>query len=221
MKPFVLMGLGIMGVAVFVPSFVPEHEGSSEPSNIIRSDHAPLGIVNLDGDKLSRDANRKRRRCRGNGDLAPSNCGHSARDRSQKVALAPAVSAPKSSGSYSATIERDASGHFKTIARMNGRRIPVLVDTGATSVAISMATARRLGIRVERDDFKHSVSTANGKIKAAQAVIKEVRVGRISVRDVDALVIDGNVLSETLLGMAFLNKLSRYSVENGELQLTQ
>ena len=103
-----------------------------------------------------------------------------------------------------ARIKMDSRGHFVTKARMNGRRIEVLVDTGATSVAIDERTARRLGIRLTNSDYKYDVSTANGRVKAASAVIKKVQIGRVTVRDVRAAVLQGDGLDGTLLGMSFL-----------------
>ena len=77
-----------------------------------------------------------------------------------------------------ARIKMDSRGHFVTNARMNGRQIEVLVDTGATSVAINQSTARRLGIHLKQSDFRYKVNTANGAIKVALATIDEIRIGR-------------------------------------------
>ena len=121
----------------------------------------------------------------------------------------------------SAVIKADDRGHFLTTARMNGRRVEVLVDTGATSVAINRSTARRLGIHLAASDFKYNVNTANGVIKAAQATIDRVEIGRVQVRDVRAMVISDKSLSGTLLGMSFLNELDQFQIKNGELLLKQ
>jgi len=74
-------------------------------------------------------------------------------------------------------VAMDSRGHFVVEARMNGRKSKVLVDTGATYVAINETTARKLGIRLRDSDFKHKVLTANGISLAAAAVIDEI-VGR-------------------------------------------
>lgn len=120
-----------------------------------------------------------------------------------------------------ARIRMDARGHFVTNARMNGRTVEVLVDTGATSVAINRSTARRLGIHLNASDFKYTVSTANGKTKAAAAFIDRIEIGRVGVRNVRAAVLDDNALSGTLLGMTFLGELRGFEIRNRELVLTQ
>lgn len=120
-----------------------------------------------------------------------------------------------------ARIKMDSRGHFQTDARMNGRRIPVLVDTGATSVAINTSTARRMGIRLSPKDFKYKVNTANGTTKAAATVIKRVEIGRVRVNNVRAMVLDDKSLKGTLLGMSFLGELKSFGVRNRELILEQ
>ncbi|NDW04664.1 retropepsin-like aspartic protease family protein [Jiella pacifica] len=116
-------------------------------------------------------------------------------------------------------ISADWSGHFRTDALMNGRSIPVLVDTGASLVALDETTARQLGITPAASDFRHSVQTANGVGRAARARIDVISVGSVSVRNVDALVIRDAELPQALLGMSFLTRLKGYSVEDGRLTL--
>ncbi|MBP0618045.1 TIGR02281 family clan AA aspartic protease [Jiella mangrovi] len=116
-------------------------------------------------------------------------------------------------------IAGDRAGHFRTDAVMNGRSIPVLVDTGASAVALDENTARRLGITLSAGDFVYPVHTANGVAMAARARIGEIAIGTVSVRDVDAMVIRDAALPQTLLGMSFLKRLKSYSVENGALTL--
>lgn len=121
----------------------------------------------------------------------------------------------------SARIESDGRGHFVARAKMNGRSLDVLVDTGATLVAINETTARRLGIRLKPSDFKYRVRTANGVTEAAAAMIDEIRIGRVIVRDVRATVSRDEALSTVLLGMSFLGKLRRFEIDSGTLVLTQ
>lgn len=120
-----------------------------------------------------------------------------------------------------ARIRMDSRGHFVTKAKMNGRSIEVLVDTGATSVAIDEKTARRLGIRLKNSDYKYEVATANGRVKAASAVIKKVQIGRVTVHDVKAAVLQGDGLDGTLLGMSFLGQLREFKIRDGELIMRQ
>lgn len=118
-------------------------------------------------------------------------------------------------------IKADSAGHYRADFRLNGRSVDALIDTGATLIAINRSTARRLGISLSNGDFKHEVRTANGTTKAAAAMIETVEVGRIRVRDVQAVVLEDQALAGTLVGMSFLSRLSGYKVEYGELVLEQ
>ncbi|MEZ5871483.1 MAG: TIGR02281 family clan AA aspartic protease [Nitratireductor sp.] len=120
-----------------------------------------------------------------------------------------------------AAIERDKSGHYVAKVKMNGRSTEVLVDTGATLVAINESTARRLGIRLSAADFKYTVRTANGATKAAAAMIDEIQVGRVIVKNVEASVSRDDALNVVLLGMSFLNKLKKFEIEADKLILRQ
>lgn len=118
-------------------------------------------------------------------------------------------------------IPMDARGHFNADFKMNGRRVPVLVDTGATLIAINQSTARRIGMKIGSDDFKYDVDTANGRTKAAAAYIDEVSIGKIYVRNVPALIMRDKALGSTLLGMSFLKELSNFQISDRELILEQ
>ena len=115
----------------------------------------------------------------------------------------------------------DERGHFSGEFKLNGRRVNAMIDTGATVVAINLSTARRIGLSLLPNDFKHSVNTANGTTRAAAVTIDSLQIGRIFVRDVQAVVLDDRALSGTLIGVSFLNRLARYEVENGALLLVQ
>ncbi len=121
----------------------------------------------------------------------------------------------------SVEISADQAGHYRADFRLNGRSVDALIDTGATLIAVNRSTARRLGINLTQSDFKHEVRTANGSTRAAAAMIDTVEIGRIHVRDVQAVVLDDEALQGTLVGMSFLKRLSGYKVEYGELVLEQ
>ena len=72
-----------------------------------------------------------------------------------------------------------------------------------------------------RSDYTATVSTANGKIKAARAKLDRIEVGGITVYDVPALVLPDEALWKNLLGMAFLSRLKRYEYANGRMVLEQ
>jgi len=123
--------------------------------------------------------------------------------------------------SRSLTVAGDRRGHFKVEARIGGRHIDFMVDTGASLVTLRETDAARVGIRPMPRDYTASVSTANGKIKAARAKLDRVEVGGITVYDVPALVLPDEALGQNLLGVSFLSRLRRYEVADGRLVLEQ
>jgi aspartyl protease family protein len=124
-------------------------------------------------------------------------------------------------GVRSLSIPRDARGHFQTDGRIDGQRIDFMVDTGASVVALNEKSAARFGLRPSRGDYNSTVSTANGTIKAARTRIAMIELGGLIVRDVDAMVLPDEALSENLLGLSFLSKLKRFEYANGKLVLEQ
>lgn len=133
------------------------------------------------------------------------------------VARSPSSRPPLSPRSVA--LAADARGHFLADAQVNGRHVEVMVDTGATIVALNEATAGRLGISPPRSAFTEPVSTVNGMVKVAPVTLAEVRLRGIVLRDVPAIVVPGALLDTNLLGMSFLGKLSRFEVSAGQLVL--
>ena len=118
-------------------------------------------------------------------------------------------------------IKAGYGGHYSAEVRMNNRPVKVLVDTGATMVAINETTARKIGIRLKKSDFKHKVNTANGTALMATATIGQIQIGNIRVYNVRAAVAKDRALSGSLLGMSFLNELKRFEVSGDQLLLEQ
>jgi aspartyl protease family protein len=118
------------------------------------------------------------------------------------------------------TLRAGAGGHFETSAEINGRSIDVLVDTGATLVALTYEDAERAGIYPRASDFTHSVSTANGIAKVAPIDIDAVSIGSVTVHNVRGAVAERGKLHRTLLGMTFLSKL-HVEMRKDELVLRQ
>jgi aspartyl protease family protein len=139
----------------------------------------------------------------------------------RKAAIVEAPTSPAPSGSRTLSIGRDSRGHFETEGRIEGQRIGFMVDTGASVIALNESSAARFGLRPSRGDYKASVATANGNVRAAPTRLAMVDIGGIVVRDVDAIVLPDEALSENLLGLSFLSKLKRFEYANGKLVLEQ
>jgi len=125
------------------------------------------------------------------------------------------------SSSRSLNIPRDSRGHFQTEGRIDGQRIDFMVDTGASVIALNETSAARFGLRPSRGDYNATVTTANGTIKAARTRLAMVDIGGLVVRDVEAMVLPDEALSENLLGLSFLSKLRRFEYANGKMVLEQ
>ena len=137
------------------------------------------------------------------------------------VAAPPVTSAPIHSSLRSFTVSPDRQGHFRVAARVDGRNMDFMVDTGASVIALTARDAARLGMRPMRSEFTAAVKTANGTVKAAPVRLMSVDVGGLTVRDVRALVLPDEALSENLLGLSFLSRLRRFEYAGGKLVLEQ
>ncbi len=139
-----------------------------------------------------------------------------------KAVVASAVADPAlSTSSRTIVVPRDSRGHFQVDARVDGRRLSFMVDTGASTIALTRSAAGQLGIHPAQREFTVSVRTANGSVRAAPVRLSMVEVGGLIVRDVAALVAPDEALNENLLGLSFLTKLRRFEYANGKLVLEQ
>lgn len=109
-------------------------------------------------------------------------------------------------------------GHFHLEAILNGEPVHFIVDTGATSVALSREDARRVGIDPERLSYTGIAMTANGQVPTAQVTIRDFVLGEVRDQNVRAVVIDGD-LGVSLLGMSYLSRFARVSFEGNRLIL--
>jgi aspartyl protease family protein len=120
-----------------------------------------------------------------------------------------------------ATVEIKAAnhGHFLAEAEIEHAKVKVLIDTGASKVALSYEDAERVGLHPHTLDFELPITTANGVVKAAPVTLDRVEIENLLVRDVEAVVLPEGAFRGTLLGMSFLNRLSSFRVSGGTLYL--
>ena len=119
----------------------------------------------------------------------------------------------------SATFARGMGGHFEVVTTINGKAMPLIFDTGASAVVLTAEDASAAGIDTASLRFSVAVSTANGTGRAAVVTLDRVEVGGIVRRRVRAFVAEPGALDTSLLGMTFLETLSRYAVANDSLEL--
>ena len=121
--------------------------------------------------------------------------------------VTPVSSTPAHGGA--AQVLKAADGHYWAEANIDGRAIRVLVDTGASVVALTRQDALRLGLKLTPNDFTRTVQTASGPARAAAVTLKSIAVAGAEVEDVQALVVEAG-LAQSLLGMSYLGRLSGF-----------
>lgn len=114
-------------------------------------------------------------------------------------------------------IRESGDGHFWVEAKLNGTPVRFLVDSGATTTSISVATARRAGIEPRRG-LPAMVQTANGVVEVQRGRAERLELGTIRREDL-AVHISSSFGETNVLGMNFLSSLSGWGVERGWLIL--
>lgn len=130
-----------------------------------------------------------------------------------------AVTVTTADGSAEVVLHKSLGGHFETTVGMGPVNVPVLIDTGASSVALRYEDAMRMGIDPGDLSFTRTVLTANGRASAAPLRIPEIRLGPIVRTNVEAVVLEEGLLDQSLLGMSFLSSLSSLQMQTDELRL--
>lgn len=118
-------------------------------------------------------------------------------------------------------IRAGAHGHYVAGAEINGRLVDVLVNSGASIVALTYDDARRAGVYVRDSDYTQRVRTANGVARVAPVTLDSVSIGNITVRNVPAAVSEPGNMTMSLLGMSFLGRLQRVDMRSGILVLQE
>lgn len=113
----------------------------------------------------------------------------------------------------------DKRGAYYTTGSINGRLVDMLVDTGATTIAMSEVEARRLGIPYRVHGEKTAVRTASGVARAYAVTLDRVQVGELALQQVKAVVVEGNSPHRVLLGMSFLSRVKME--QKGSLMVLQ
>lgn len=111
-------------------------------------------------------------------------------------------------------LKRSPDGHYRAEARINGRSVQVMIDTGATGVAISSQLARQLNLQSRQ---AVSTQTANGTVTAYLTRLDTVQLGSIQVSDVSATIAP-NLAGDVLLGMSFLDRMD-IQLHSGQMRI--
>ena len=138
------------------------------------------------------------------------------------AAEAPSPEPPRrqSSGYREALLEADQRGQYAAEVSVNGSRVRMLIDTGATQVCVSASTARRLGLSPSGGRTL-LIQTANGQSTASPTMLRSLSLDGLYMNDVEALILAPEAGEVNLLGESFLKRLMSVEQRNGMLLLRQ
>jgi len=127
---------------------------------------------------------------------------------------------PRANFDSAAIINREADGHYWTRADVQGTEVRFMVDTGASIVALTLRDAQRIGLKQADLVFDNEVRTAGGITLGAYVTLDRVRIGRVEMEGVSAMVLQEG-LEQSLLGMSFLGELYSYEFKGDTLIIRQ
>jgi aspartyl protease family protein len=116
------------------------------------------------------------------------------------------------------TLARAPDGHFYADALVNGAKIHVLIDTGATTVALTRADAQAAGLQFSTGDFTGKAQTAGGDVALKPVTLDRVGIGPVEARNVDAVVVDSR-MTVSLLGQSWLRRVGNVQIAGDRMVL--
>jgi aspartyl protease family protein len=133
--------------------------------------------------------------------------------------VAPAAAAPASASAKpkETLLERSDGGHFYVDAEVNGQLVHFVVDTGATSVALTVDDARRIGLPFSTSEFQVVGTGASGAVRGKPVRLDTVSVEGKEVRGVSGAVLEG--LGVSLLGQSYLSRISAVEMSGDHMRL--
>jgi len=114
-------------------------------------------------------------------------------------------------------IARGGGGGFSIAAEINGARVAMVLDTGASAVVLTHEAAKAAGLPLEVINYSVNIETANGRGRAAPVTLDRISIGGLTERSVPALIAQPGQLRTNLLGMSFLNRLESWEVRGDKL----
>jgi aspartyl protease family protein len=130
-----------------------------------------------------------------------------------------AVVMTTSEGGQEVILHKRQGGHFQASVEVDGKSVEMLIDTGASSVALAFEDAERLGLEPEKLNYTLTVMTANGRARAAPVRLQQIAIGPIIRQNIAATVAEKGRLEQSLLGMSFLATLGSLQMQTDELRM--
>ncbi len=124
-------------------------------------------------------------------------------------------------GELAASLRKQPDGHYWAKAKVNNRyQLDFMVDTGASICVLTPADARRLGYDYSTMEKDIKITTASGTTYGASVTLDRLEIGRVMLKNIDAVVLDDN-LEQSLLGMSFLERLTKWEVSKSAIIIHQ
>lgn len=117
------------------------------------------------------------------------------------------------------SIRKSLGGHFEAAGTVNGRSVDFLIDTGATTIALSHRDALAIGFTDQDLSYTLIINTANGQARAAPVRLDSVAIGPLERTGMRAMVAEPGKLDQSLLGMNFLSSLTSFEMRRDEILL--
>lgn len=137
-------------------------------------------------------------------------------DISERV-LAELIPGRAATRAHMVEIVKGRAGDFSVAAHINGARVSLVLDTGASAVVLTQEAAKAIGLPVGFLSYSVNVETANGRTQAAPVTLDRLAIGGITERSVQALIAQPGQLKVSLLGMSFLSRLESWEVRGDKL----
>ena len=152
------------------------------------------------------------------GSQMPDAAENAFKDESARIAELKARNSPQfSSQDGSIELQRNEDGHFYADVRINGAPVHMLVDTGASSIALSRDDAQMAGLATSIGMNDVVGEGADGAVHGQYVRLDRVELGPLSAENLDAIVLNGG--QQSLLGQSFLSKFASVQIEGDKMVL--
>ena len=117
-------------------------------------------------------------------------------------------------------VPRGPDGHYYIAAEVNGAPVQFVLDTGASTLVLTREDAAAAGLSIDDLNFTNRAMTANGEVRTAPVRLDSVTIGPATDENISA-VVNGGEMSQSLLGMTYLQRWGKIEIAGGELTLTR
>ena len=137
----------------------------------------------------------------------------------QELAPSRVMEVTGAEGARELVVTRAGDGHFHLDGEANGASVRFLVDTGASTTALTFEDAAKSGVNVDALAFNRPVQTANGTTFYAGATLESLAIGPYRLTVVPVAVMPNGAMDTSLLGMSTIDRFSSWRIEGNKMVL--